>query len=198
MKKLLGYLGQGLLFVAPLVITGYIVYQVFNLLDGILRDQITRLIGFAIPGLGFILVVLLLIFLGWIGQTLIGRPFRYFFNRIIDKTPLFKTLYSALNDLFKALVGKEKKFEYPVVALINKENNLWKMGFITQESMDSIGMPGHVTVYMPHSFNFSGEHFILPAENVKALDITASEAMKYILSGGVAGYRSDENGDKTG
>lgn len=192
MKKLLSYLGQGLLIVAPLVITGYIVYQVFNLLDGILRDMLTRLIGFTIPGLGFILVVLLLIFLGWIGQTLIGRPFRRFFTGLINKTPVFKTVYSAINDLFKALVGKEKKFEYPVMALINKENDLWKMGFITQESMESIGLPDHVTVYMPHSFNFSGEHFILPAENVKALNISASEAMKYILSGGVAGYKADD------
>lgn len=192
MKKLLSYFGQGLLIVAPLVITGYIVYQVFNLLDGILREQLTRIIGFQIPGLGFILVILLLIFLGWVGQTLIGRPFRRFFSRVIERTPVFKTIYSAINDIFKALVGKEKKFEYPVIALINRENNLWKMGFITQESMESIGLPGLVTVYMPHSYNFSGEHFILPAVNIKPLNITPGEAMKFILSGGVAGYRIDD------
>jgi uncharacterized membrane protein len=193
MKKLAGYFGQGLLIVAPLVITGYIVYQIFNILDSILRDQIATLIGFEIPGLGFILVILFLIFLGWLGQTLVGRPFRRFFSRLINRTPLFKTLYSAINDLLKALVGKERKFEYPVRALINRENDLWKMGFITQESMESIGLPGHVTVYMPHSFNFSGEHFILPSENVVSLDISASEAMKYILSGGVAGYITGDN-----
>lgn len=188
MKKLLAYFGQGLLIVAPLVITGYILFQVFNMLDGLLRDQITRIVGFAIPGLGFIVVILVLIFLGWIGQTLIGRPFRRFFNRVINKAPVLKTIYSALNDLFKALVGNEKKFDSPVVALINKENNLWKMGFITQKSMESIGLPGLVTVYMPHSFNFSGEHFILPAENVRLLDIPSGEAMKFIVSGGVANY----------
>ncbi|MEZ5000166.1 MAG: DUF502 domain-containing protein [Bacteroidales bacterium] len=191
MKKLLAYLGQGLLIVAPLVITGYILFQVFNLLDGILKDQITRIVGFSIPGLGFILVIIFLVFLGWIGQTLIGRPFRRFFNSVINKAPALKTIYSALNDLFKALVGNEKKFDSPVVALINKENNLWKMGFITQESMESIGLPGLVTVYMPHSFNFSGEHFILPAENVRLLDIQSGEAMKFIVSGGVANYEQD-------
>lgn len=188
MKKIFAYLGQGLLIVAPIIITGYIVYQVFNLMDSLLREQITRLVGFTIPGLGFILVIIFLIFLGWIGQTLIGRPFKRFFIRLINRTPVLSTIYSALSDLFKALIGNEKKFDIPVIALINKENNLWKMGFITQTSMDSIGLPGLVTVYMPHSFNFSGEHFILPETAIKPLNITSSEAMKFILSGGVANY----------
>jgi uncharacterized membrane protein len=188
MKKLLTYLGQGLLIVAPLIITGYIVYQIFNMLDSVLRERITSLIGFTIPGLGFILVILFLIFLGWIGQTLIGRPFKRFFVRVIDKAPVLSTIYSAISDLFKALVGNEKKFEIPVVALINRENNLWKMGFITQTDMENIGLPGCVTVYMPHSFNFSGEHFILPSDQIKPLNISSGDAMKFILSGGVANY----------
>lgn len=188
MKRLFSYLGQGLLIVAPVVVTGYIVYLIFNLLDGIMRDQITRWIGFTIPGLGFIMVILFLILLGWIGQTLIGRPVKKLFERVIRKTPVFNIVYSAINDIFKALVGKDKKFEYPVVALMNRENNLWKMGFVTQTDMNSIDMPGMVTVYMPHSYNFSGEHFIIPSENVRPLDISASDAMKFIVSGGIASY----------
>lgn len=188
MKRLLSYLGQGLLIVAPVLITGYIVFLLFNLLDGILREQITKLIGFTIPGLGFIMVVAFIIFLGWMGQTLVGRPIKKLFERIIKRTPVFNTVYSAINDIFKALVGKDKKFESPVIALINRENNLWKMGFVSQKDMSSIGMPDMVTVYMPHSYNFSGEHFILPAENVKYIDISAAEAMKFIVSGGIATY----------
>lgn len=190
MKRLLSYLGQGLLIVAPVVVTGYIVYLIFNLLDGIMRDQITRWIGFTIPGLGFIMVILFLMLLGWIGQTLIGRPVKKLFERVIRKTPVFNIVYSAINDIFKALVGKDKKFEYPVVALINRENNLWKMGFVTQTDMSNIDMPGMVTVYMPHSYNFSGEHFILPSENVRPLDISPSDAMKFIVSGGIASYNA--------
>lgn len=188
MKRLLSYLGQGLLIVAPVLVTGYIIFILFNLLDGILREQITRWIGFTIPGLGLIMVIGFIIFLGWMGQTLIGRPIKKFIERVIKKTPVFNTVYSTINDIFKALVGKEKKFEYPVIALINRENNLWKMGFVTQSDMNSIDMPGMVTVYMPHSYNFSGEHFILPAENVRRLDISAAEAMKFIVSGGIATY----------
>jgi uncharacterized membrane protein len=176
--------------VAPVVVTGYIVYLVFNLLDGIMREQITRWIGFPIPGLGFIMVILFLILLGWIGQTLIGRPVKRLFERVIKKTPVFNIIYSAINDIFKALVGKDKKFEFPVVALMNKENNLWKMGFVTQTDMSSIDMPGMVTVYMPHSYNFSGEHFIIPSENVRPLEISASDAMKFIVSGGIASYNA--------
>ena len=153
-----------------------------------MREQITRWIGFSIPGLGFIMVILFLILLGWAGQTLIGRPVRRLFDRVIKKTPVFNIIYSAINDIFKALVGKDKKFEFPVVALINRENNLWKMGFVTQTDMSTIDLPGMVTVYMPHSYNFSGEHFILPSENVKPLEISASDAMKFIVSGGIASY----------
>ncbi|MCA1755896.1 MAG: DUF502 domain-containing protein [Bacteroidales bacterium] len=190
MKRLLSYLGQGLLIVAPVVVTGYIVYLIFNLLDSIMREQITRWIGFTIPGLGFIMVILFLILLGWVGQTLIGRPVKKLFERVIRRTPVFNIVYSAINDIFKALVGKDKKFDFPVVALMNRENNIWKMGFVTQTDMSSIGMPGMVTVYMPHSYNFSGEHFIIPSENVRPLEISASDAMKFIVSGGIASYNA--------
>jgi uncharacterized membrane protein len=97
-------------------------------------------------------------------------------------------LYSSLNDFFSAFVGKEKKFNTPVKVLFNKENNLWKLGFVTRETMDEIGNNELSAVYFPHSYNFSGELYLIPSDRVTQLDISPAEAMKFIVSGGVTQF----------
>ncbi len=70
--------------------------------------------------------------------------------------------------------------------MINKENNLWKMGFITQDIPISIDHEELVTVYCPFSYGFSGEIYFVPSSNIRQLSIPPSEAMKFIISGGVS------------
>jgi uncharacterized membrane protein len=82
-------------------------------------------------------------------------------------------------------VGKEKKFNVPVKVIFNKENSLWKMGFITKEHLDEINEPNLSAVYFPHSYNFSGELYLVPNENIFKLEISPAQAMKFIVSGGV-------------
>jgi uncharacterized membrane protein len=65
-------------------------------------------------------------------------------------------------------------------------SNLEKMGFITQKEMKEMVFKDKVVVYFPHSYNFSGEMFIVPKEHVIALDIPSAEAMKFIVSGGAS------------
>jgi len=98
---------------------------------------------------------------------------------------LLNLLYSSLNDLFSAFVGKEKKFNTPVKVLFNKENNLWKLGFVTRETMETIGENDLAAVYFPHSYNFSGELYLVPSERVTKIDVSPAETMKFIVSGGV-------------
>ena len=104
---------------------------------------------------------------------------------MMDRAPLVKLVYSSLNDLFKAFVGKEKKFNKPVLVKVNTISDLEKMGFLTQTDLSKLNIKDKVTVYFPHSYNFSGEMFIVPVEHVTPLDIPAAEAMKFIVSGGV-------------
>ncbi len=186
MKKIFGYFFQGLLYVMPLGLTLYAIVLLFNVIDGLIQKYIETLIKVHIPGLGIVLIFIVITILGVVGGTIIGTPIRRAVNKVLDKAPFLNLIYSSIRDLLSAFVGKEKKFTQPVLVKVNTISELEKVGFLTQEDLSSIGIKEKVAVYFPHSYNFSGEMFIVPAEHVRPLDMTPTEAMKFVVSGGVA------------
>lgn len=184
-QRLLRYFLQGILFIAPAGITMYLVYVLFTYVDGFLLSFIEQYITITIPGLGILFLVIAIILIGIIAQTIIFKPVQRLVDGLFKKVPLVRVLYSAIRDLFSAFMGSEKKFNKPVLVLVNSVSNLEKMGFITTDDLTDLGIIDKVAVYFPHSYNFSGEMFIVPKENVKPLKIPAAEAMKFIVSGGV-------------
>jgi len=184
-KKVFRYFLQGLVYVAPIGITLYIMYLIFAFVDGLLKEYIENILNISIPGLGVLLLFIIISFLGYIGNSIVFTPIKQLINRLLDKAPILRTVYSAINDLFTALVGNEKKFNQPVLVRVNTISDLEKMGFVTQTDLKDLGITDKVAVYFPHSYNFSGEMFIVPREYVRKLDIPPSEAMKFIVSGGV-------------
>jgi uncharacterized membrane protein len=192
MKRIIGYFLQGLLYTAPVFITGYILYFVFNTIDGWLAVQIKKLLGFSIPGLGILIIFIFLTLLGLVGQTALLKPAWKLANQFIKRIPVLSLLYSSLNDLFSAFVGKEKKFNIPVKVLFNSENSLWKIGFLTKESMGEINEPGLSAVYFPHSYNFSGELYLIPNDRIFTVNLSPAEAMKFIVSGGVTSIENSK------
>ena len=185
-RKLGGYLLQGLLVTAPIGVTAYITYVVFTFLDGLLRRVLEPLLGMHIPGLGLLSILILITLLGFVTQTIIFRPIKKAMWKLIDRAPLLKVIFSAIRDLLSAFVGKEKKFTEPVLVKVNNVSNLEKLGFLTERDLRMLGIPeGKVAVYFPHSYNFSGELFIVPAENVRSLNLPSADVMKFIVSGGV-------------
>lgn len=108
MKKLVRLFLQGILYTAPLAITVYILYLVFSNIDGFLQKWIQELFDIKIPGLGIIITIVLLIIIGFLGQTFIARPFVYLFNKLLKRIPILRVIFSAFKDLFNAFVGEEK------------------------------------------------------------------------------------------
>jgi uncharacterized membrane protein len=188
MKRLINYLLEGLLYIAPLSITAYIIYAVFMFMDNLSQDFLFEFFGIKIPGLGVLTLLVFLIFIGFIGRTFIAKPLKLVFKNVIDRIPLVKFVYSAFNDLFSAFVGKEKKFNQPVLVKVNLSSDLEKIGFITEENLAVLGEIDKVAVYFPHSYNFSGELFIVPKANIKPLNISSSDVMKFVISAGLTGW----------
>jgi len=182
-KKILNYFFQGLLYFAPIFITFYIIYSLFTGLD----KSFKTLLGIDIPGLGIIIVFFLIAILGWLGKIFITEPFKKQFLKLLDKTPLIKVLYNSIQDLLKAFVGKEKKFDKPVLVKVNHISNLEKIGFITQDDLAELGIgDDKVIVYFPHSYAFSGEMFVVPKTDIKPINKKSAEVMKFIISAGVS------------
>ena len=187
MKKLFRYLLQGLLYIAPIAITVYILYVIFSFVDGLLQEWLQKFLHISIPGLGLIITIALLIIIGFLGQTFIARPFKSVFSRLLEKIPILKVIYSAFYDLFSAFVGKEKKFNHPVIVRVNLHSDLEKLGFVTEDNLEKLNETDKVAVYFPHSYNFSGELFIVPKTHIRKLDVNSGEMMKFIVSAGLAG-----------
>ena len=72
---------------------------------------------------------------------------------------------------------------------INKENKLYQIGFITQSDLGELGLQDMVSVYLPHSYAFSGLHYVVPRDRITPLNVSGTVAMKYIVSGGVSGFK---------
>ena len=187
MKRLITYFLQGLLLIAPLAVTAYIVYKIFISVDGLLSIYIQKYLKINIPGLGILIIFVVLVLLGIAGETIFARPIKKLINRILDKLPFFKLIYSSISDLFSAIVGKERKFHHPVLVLLDKENSLWKIGFITQNKLVDVGSEELVTVYCPYSYALSGEIYFVPSSSIRQISMPPTEAMKFIISGGVSG-----------
>ncbi|MDY7397012.1 DUF502 domain-containing protein [Aureibaculum sp. 2210JD6-5] len=192
MKKLVNYFLQGLLYIAPLGITAYIIYAVFTFLDGLLQDLLLKFFDTKIPGLGVLTLILFLIFVGFLGRTIIADPLSKVFKNLLARIPLLNFIYSAFNDLFSAFVGKEKKFSQPVLVKVNLNSDLEKLGFITEENLELLHLKDKVAVYFPHSYNFSGELFIVPKANITPVDINSSDVMKFVVSAGLTGWEKDD------
>ena len=178
MSRFLTYFGRGLLAVSPIGLTIWVLYSIFVWVDG--------LVPTAIPGIGLLIVLGIIMGVGVLVSTVIPNSFLTLFEGSIKHLPLVRLIYFSLKDLIAAFVGDKKKFNQPVLVVINRQSELKKLGFITQADLNHLGIQGHVAVYLPHSYAFSGELFIVPAENVTLLSMSSSEAMKLIVSGGVA------------
>jgi len=178
LKKIASYFFQGLLYVGPVFVILFLVYKFFILVDSLLP--------FNIPGLGFLVIFVFITLAGYLGNTIIVRPLFKYLKKILNRVPLLKTIYESVTELLSAFVGKKKKFNVPVMVRMNMEAEVYKLGFLTQEDLSTLNVrKGLVAVYLPHSYNFSGNMFIVPSENITLLDLPSSDVMKFIVSGGV-------------
>ena len=183
--KLFSFFVKGLLLLAPVYVTGYII---FNLLDSLDSQFFVQY-----RGTGLVVLIGIIMIVGFLGSTFISVPVVQIFEVAIIRIPLVGIIYSSLKDLVGAFVGDKKKFNQPVRFMLNKENGIQKIGFITQEDLQFIEIKDSVMVYCPHSYAFSGELFVVPFASITLLNFPASDVMKMIISGGVSLSQDTKN-----
>lgn len=197
LAKFLRHFFQGLIVIAPIGITVYAVWFLFNWVDDILPNLLhaiaPSMIGLyedgspkKIPGLGFVLVLVLVWVVGWLSSLFMVGRLVDVFDKVLENTPGIKLIYTSVKDFLEAFAGNKKKFNQPVLVDVDN-NNMWRVGFITQQTAADFGLPDHVTVYIPFSYAISGMTCFVPADRIKPLkNISAANAMKYAVSGGVS------------
>jgi uncharacterized membrane protein len=194
-KNLIQFFLQGLLTLAPIVITFWAISTLFNFVDGILPNLLhiamPKLMADAqgnmqhITGLGFVIVILLVISVGYVSSNYIGGKIVDAFDKLLEKTPGIKFIYSTLKDFFEAFAGEKKKFTQNVLANVD-DNDVWRVGFITQDNMEKFGFTDYVAVYIPMAYSVAGNVYIIPKERIRPItNISAAQTMKFAVSGGV-------------
>ena len=178
-QKFIQYFLQGLLILGPVTITVYAIYVVFDKIDNILRPVIN------IPGIGFIIIIGFILLVGYLSSFFMMGRILSVIDKLLDRTPGIKLFYSFIKDFFEAFAGSKKKFTNNVLA--NVENNdVWRVGFITQEDMSRFGLSDFVAVYVPMAYSVAGNVYIIPKERVRTItNISSTQTMKFAMSGGV-------------
>ncbi|MFO7799049.1 DUF502 domain-containing protein [Rhodohalobacter sp.] len=183
MKTVLNYFLRGLLFIFPLYATIFVIVFLVDWLDSAVNPILFGWLPVHIPGLGLITSFIFIALLGFIISMALTRPLVNYFESILSRIPFIKIIYTAFKDFSEAFLGDKKKFNKPVI--VTFADGLDRIGFITERDLSILNIENRVAVYCPHSYNFSGNLFLVDPERVQILKIDPANAMKFAVSAGV-------------
>lgn len=195
-RRLLQYFFQGLVVLAPIGITAYAVLWLFRTVDNILPNILHELFPTTwstdatgslrrIPGLGFLVVLFIVLFVGWLSSFFFISRLVHVFDKVLQNTPGIKFIYSSVKDFLEGFAGNKKKFDKPVLVNVDAPD-VWRIGFITHEDATHFELIDHAVVYVPHSYAISGITYLVPKERIRPLKNTSpADAMKFVVSGGI-------------
>ena len=192
-RRIFSYFLQGLLLIAPVFVTVYSIWAVFNIFDTRANDLFELVFHFRFPGLGLLVLFGIITLIGLIGSTVLLQPIMHGLELLLEKTPLVKDIYSSIKDFISAFLSNKKKFNKPVMVEMGRGQGLYKLGFITNEKLDEFKIEGKMAVYFPHSYNFSGNLHIVDVDLIHPIkDVSSTDFMKYIVTGGVMQIDDEE------
>ncbi len=194
--KLFQYFLQGLLVLAPVTITIYAIYWIVSSIDNLIPIFTERAANGTMYvrnyGLGFLVIIAAICLTGYLSSFFIKLKMFSLFDSFLEKTPGIRFIYSTVKDFFEAFAGEKKKFNQPVFANID-DTDVWRIGFITHHDMSDFGFTDYLTVYIPASYSIAGNVYLLPRTRIKHItNISATEAMKFAISGGVTNVDDDK------
>ncbi|MHB8171062.1 MAG: DUF502 domain-containing protein [Thermincolia bacterium] len=192
MKRIIRYFLNGLLAVTPITLTIWILVWLFQVTDGILGQYLKEYFGTIIPvayipGIGLLVMVALITFIGFLASAWVSRTVVQWIEKLMSKIPLVKSIYSIIKDTIHSFLGDKKSFSQ--VVLVKVPGTMMKIvGFVTVEKVVNFKeLAGdHLAIYIPQSFQVAGFTVLVPKEDVIFVEMSADEALKFMLSAGVA------------
>ncbi len=177
MRRLAGYFLRGLVIMAPLALTVYVCFTIVTVIDGWIPVDI--------PGAGFAITIGLITLVGALGSNVLADSLGRLLDRMLEKLPFVRLLYSTAKDFFEAFAGNKKRFDTAVLVTLFPASEAKALGFMTRKDVEMFGLRDHVAVYLPHSYAFTGQLVLVPAHHVTLVDAGSAELMSFIVSGGV-------------
>lgn len=185
MSNFLKYFLQGLILFIPLGITVIAFYKLFQFFESVFSFVGLTGSPFIDTIISLLALVIFITIIGILASSFIFKRLFAFLEEKLEHAPVIKHIYSPIKDFMNAFMGNKKRFTKPVLVLSNPLANIQEIGFITQDDLSEWGIKDKVAVYLPYSYSFSGRLVIVSKEQITPLNIEGSEAMKFLISGGV-------------
>ncbi len=196
----------GLAVIFPLFITFYIILAIFQFSEGIIgryiNSELMQEYGFKIPGLGLILMLMIIFGAGIISRNFLGQKMLPLFEKLFFKLPVVANIYPSAKRLSGFLFGEEERKKFKKVVLIEyPQRGSYSIGFITNEEMPNFGLPNKeklASVFIPLApAPFSGIILLVPEEKITVINVSIDTAIKFIVSGGVISLPEPEKATDT-
>jgi uncharacterized membrane protein len=177
----------GTLAALPLIITYWVVKWLFGVLDGLFAPLVARIVGFHIPGVGLLISLLVFYLFGMFSANVIGQQIESGFEHLLSRLPFLRAVYSSAKQVIKTLSSGTERSKQRVVLVEFPAKGHYMVGFVTRDVPAGVIHPeGTIAVFVPTVPNpTSGALLVLPESSVIATSMTAEEAFKIVLSGGV-------------
>jgi uncharacterized membrane protein len=183
----------GLVVIAPVTATGYVLFWIFKALDGVLGrflyPALSRVVPWInlLPGLGLIALVLILVVVGWLAERAIGSRMLGWWQTLLERIPVTRRIYSATNRIVRTMLGRESRPFKEVVLVEYPSPGRWSLGFLAAAAPAAVRehVPDSVSIFIPSTPNpTTGWLIIVPRSTVRVLSMSVDEAFTVILSGG--------------
>lgn len=188
-RRIRRYLLTGLVVLAPVGATALILAWLFRTLDGILGDPLRRVLGWNVPGLGLLLLLITVLVLGWLATYTLGHQLIAVWNGFLARFPLTATIYNASSQIVQTFVGEKRRIFLRTVLVPFPTEGSWALGWVTAERSPFaevvLGEPC-LHVFIASTPNpTTGWVLIVPVSRTRPIDLGIEEGMKLLLSGGV-------------
>lgn len=193
--RLRTYLLTGILVTAPFAITIYLGWLFIEFVDGKITPLIPprynpeTYLPFGVPGLGLVVLLVFLMFIGWLTPGLIGRQVIRLGERMLFGMPVVRSIYGATKQIFETVMSRQKNAFREVVLFEYPRRGSWAIGFITgvtEGEVQEITTDDTVNVFLPTTPNpTSGYLLFIPRKELVILSMTVEEGIKMVVSGGI-------------
>ena len=195
LSKIRGYFLTGIIVTAPVGLTFYVSFLFIGFIDSKVRNLIPvkyhydNILPFEIPGIGLLIVFIMLTFIGFLTAGIIGRYIIKLGERIIARLPIIRSVYGALKQIFESVLKTSSKSFREVVLIEYPRKGIWAIGFITGDTkgeVQEISKNTLVNVFLPTTPNpTSGFLLFVPRKDLKVLNMNVEEGIKMVISGGI-------------
>ncbi len=180
---------SGILVVVPVTVTLFVLYFLFQKIDGLLSPLFVKYLGFSLPGMGFLATLVLIFVAGIIARNVIGGRLFGLGELIFVRTPLVRAVYTAAKQLLEAVTSTDRKAFNRAVMIEYPRPGMYTIGFASAETELRTGdhSQAMIAIFVPSTPTpVTGFVVLLPASEVHELQMSTEEAIKYIVSGGFA------------